>query len=124
MLALELAGRVERVWAIGICSSMIDYLSTKAASAQLDNIGGAVVSAVSLPLVDACADIVVSKHCLHHLDDALSEALQVLRPGGRLVFGEMMFDLDPADPRNRAIDEGAIAFARRPARRLTQRTEI
>jgi len=108
LLALELADRVERVWAIDISPSMIDYLSTKAASAHLDNIDGAVASAVSLPLVDACADIVVSNYCFHHLDDpgkrrALDEAMRVLRPGGRLVFGDMMFDLDPADPRNRAV---------------------
>jgi len=108
LLALELADRVERVWAIDISPSMIDYLSTKAASADLDNIDGAVASAVSLPLVDACADIVVSNYCFHHLDDAgkrraLDEAMRVLRPGGRLVFGDMMFDLDPADPRNRAV---------------------
>lgn len=108
LLALELADRVERVWAIDISPSMIDYLSTKAASADLDNIDGAVASAVSLPLVDACADIVVSNYCFHHLDAAgkrraLDEAMRVLRPGGRLVFGDMMFDLDPADPRNRAV---------------------
>lgn len=108
LLALELADRVERVWAIDISPSMIDYLSTKAASADLDNIDGAVASAVSLPLVDACADIVVSNYCFHHPDDAgkrraLDEAMRVLRPGGRLVFGDMMFDLDPADPRNRAV---------------------
>jgi len=26
----------------------------------------------------------------------------VLRPGGRLVLGDMVFDLSPDDPRNRA----------------------
>lgn len=113
LLALELACRVERVWAIDISASMIDYLRTKAASADLDNIDGAVASAVSLPLVDACADIVVSNYCFHHLDDAgkgraLDEAIRVLKPGGRLVFGDMMFDLDPADPRNRAVIAGKV----------------
>lgn len=108
LLALELADRVERVWAIDICPSMIDYLSTKTASAHLDNIDGAAASAVSLPRVDACAEIVVSNRCFHHLDDggkrrALNEAMRVLRPGGRRVLGDMMFDLDPADPRNRAV---------------------
>ena len=108
LLALQLADRVERVWAIDISPSMIDYLSTKASSADLDNIDAAVASAVSLPLVDACADIVVSNYCFHHLDDAgkrraLDEAMRVLRPGGRLVFGDMMFNLDPANPRNRAV---------------------
>ena len=108
LLALQLADRVERVWAIDISPSMIDYLSRKASSADLDNIDAAVASAVSLPLVDACADIVVSNYTFHHLDDAgkrraLDEAMRVLRPGGRLVFGDMMFNLDRADPRNRTV---------------------
>ena len=108
LLALNVAARADRVWAIDISPAMIDYLRTKAASAQLDNLDGAVASAVSLPLVDACADVVVSNYCFHHRDEAgkrraLSEAMRVLKPGGRLVFGDMMFDLDPADRRNRAV---------------------
>ncbi len=113
LLALRLAERVERVWAIDISASMVDYLRTKAASAGIENIDAAVASAVSLPLVDACADLVVSNYCLHHLDaagkrGALAEAFRVLRPGGRLVFGDMMFDLDPGDPRNRAVIAGKV----------------
>jgi len=122
LLALELAGHVERVWAIDISASMVDYLRTKAASAGIENIDAAVASAVSLPLVDACADIVVSNYCLHHLDDAgkrraLQEAMRVLRPGGRLVFGDMMFDLDPGNPRNRAViaDKVRAMLAKGPA---------
>jgi ubiquinone/menaquinone biosynthesis C-methylase UbiE len=108
LLALELASEVEQVWAIDISTSMVDYLRTKAASAGRDNVEVAVASAVSLPLVDAFADVVVSNYCFHHMDDtekrrALREAMRVLRPGGRLVFGDMMFDLSPDDPRNRAV---------------------
>lgn len=108
LLALELAPEVDRVWAIDISASMVDYLRTKAASAGRENIEVAVASAVSLPLVDALADVVVSNYCFHHMDDAekhraLLEARRVLRPGGRLVLGDMMFDLSPDDPRNRAL---------------------
>ena len=108
LLALELATHVERVWAIDISPSMVDYLRTKAASAGRQNIDVAVASAVSLPLVDAFADLVVSNYCFHHMDDtekhrALREVRRVLRPGGRLVIGDMMFDLSPDDPRNRAV---------------------
>jgi len=108
LLSLQLAGRVEQVWAIDICASMVDYLRAKAASANMQNVDAAVASAVSLPLVDAFADVVVSNYCFHHMGDsgkrrALAEAMRVLRPGGRMVFGDMMFDLDPADPRNRAV---------------------
>lgn len=122
LLALELAHRVERVWAIDISAAMIEYLRTKAASAALDNLESAVASAVSLPLVDGCADIVVSNYCFHHLDDAgkqraLSEAMRVLKPGGRLIFGDMMFDLDPGDARNRAViaDKVRVMLRKGPA---------
>ena len=108
LLALELAPKVDRVWAIDISPSMVDYLRTKAASAGCENIDVAVASAVSLPLIDALADVVVSNYCFHHMDEAdkhraLQEVMRVLRPGGCLVFGDMMFDLSPDDPRNRAV---------------------
>ena len=108
LLSLALAAHVDQVWAIDISPSMADYLRTKAASAGLDNIQAAVASAVSLPLVDESADLVVSNYCFHHVDAddkrrALHETMRVLRPGGRLVFGDMMFDLALGDLRNRAV---------------------
>lgn len=108
LLSLELAPKVREVWAIDISSSMAEYLRTKSASAGFDNVRVAVASAVSLPLVDASADLVVSNYCFHHVDDkgkarALHEALRVLRPGGRLVFGDMMFGLALGDVRDRAV---------------------
>lgn len=108
LLALELAPRVRQVWAIDISAGMAEYLRTKAASAGLDNVDVAVSSAVSLPLVDDSADLVVSNYCFHHLSDAgkeqaLSEVRRVLRPGGRLVFGDMMFRLGGGDTRDREV---------------------
>jgi len=108
LLALALAECVETVWAIDISPAMGDYLRAKAASAGFLNVEVATSSAVSLPLVDESADLVVSNYCLHHLDAegkerALAEIYRVLRPGGRLVFGDMMFQVGLADPRNRRI---------------------
>lgn len=108
LLALALADDAEQLWALDISSAMCDYLTAKAASAELDNIRCVVASAVSLPLVDASTDVVVSNYCFHHLDDdgkrrALQEIHRILRPGGRLVFGDMMFRVSLSDPRDREV---------------------
>jgi ubiquinone/menaquinone biosynthesis C-methylase UbiE len=108
LLTLPLADRAAHVWAIDIAAPMCEYLRTKAASAGLDNIDVAVASAVSLPLVDESADLVVSNYCFHHLDDAgkeraLREILRVLRPDGQLVFGDMMFRVGLVDARDREV---------------------
>ncbi len=108
LLSLMVAPRVAQLWAIDISPHMCDYLRTKVASAGLENVHVAVASAVSLPLVDETADIVVSNYCLHHLRDsdkerAIAEALRVLRPGGRLVIGDMMFSVGVGTPRDRKV---------------------
>ncbi len=108
LLTLPLAEVAGTVWAIDISEPMCRYLEVKAASAGLENIRAATSSAISLPLVDSSADLVVSNYCLHHLSDAdkvraLTEVRRVLRPGGRLVLGDMMFSLSPTDRRSRRL---------------------
>jgi ubiquinone/menaquinone biosynthesis C-methylase UbiE len=108
LLTLPLAEIVDAVWAVDISERMCDYLRAKAASAGISNLHTVVTSAVSLPLADGSADLVVSNYCLHHLSDAdkqraLSEAFRVLRPGGRLVFADMMFGVGVTDRRDRRV---------------------
>jgi ubiquinone/menaquinone biosynthesis C-methylase UbiE len=108
LLSLALAERAARVWAIDSSPAMRDYLRVKAASADLANIESVVASAVSLPLVDGLADLVVSNYCLHELRHAdkyraLAEARRVLKPGGRIVIGDMMFSLNPIQSRDRRV---------------------
>lgn len=108
LLTLPLADRVSRVWAVDISQPMADYLTAKAASAGSSNIETVVASAISLPLVDECVTLAVSNYCFHHLSDedkvrALREIHRVLTPGGRLVFGDMMFRPSLNDPRDRRL---------------------
>ena len=108
LLSLAVAPAVSRVWAIDIAAGMTEYLRAKASSAGFDNVETVTASAVSLPLVDTSADLVISNYCFHHLSDhgkerALAEIHRVLRPGGRLVFGDMMFSVSLQDARGRKV---------------------
>lgn len=119
LLSLAFAERTARVWAVDSSPAMNRYLSTKAASSDLDNIHTVLASAVSLPLVDGVADLVVSNYCLHELRReekyrALGEARRVLKPDGRLLIGDMMFSLNPMAARDRRVVAVAL---RRLARR-------
>ncbi len=108
LLTLALADQVERVWALDLAPAMVEYLRAKAASAGLQNIDAIVASAISLPLVDESADLVVSNYCFHHLNDrdkrrALREVYRVLTPGGRVVIGDMMFRPALTNARDRRV---------------------
>lgn len=122
LLSLPAAATVQRVWALDISPGMARYLATKAQSAELDNVETVVASAVSIPLVDSSIDVAVSNYCFHHLSDpeklvALREVARVLRPGGRIVIGDMMFGLTLGDERNREVlrDKVGAMLAKGPA---------
>ena len=117
LLSLAFAERTAQVWAIDSSRAMNEYLRIKARSAELDNVKTVLASAVSLPLVDGIADLVVSNYCLHELRHAeklraLAEARRVLKPGGRLVIGDMMFSLNPMHVSRPTRGGGQAARAR------------
>lgn len=108
LLTLAVAKDVSHVWALDISQAMCSYLQTKAQSAELANIETVVASAVSLPMVEESVDLVISNYCLHHLSEddklrALQEVWRVLVPGGRFVFGDMMFEVAVTDTRGRQV---------------------
>lgn len=140
LLTLALAPRCGVVWALDVSPAMLDYLQAKARSGGHSNIELACTSAVSLPLVDSCVDVVVSNYCLHHLTDdekrrALSEMRRVLRPGGRMAIGDMMFSMGLSSARDRDVARtkaramlrrgvpGAVRLGRHAARLALRRHE-
>jgi ubiquinone/menaquinone biosynthesis C-methylase UbiE len=119
LLTLALAERVTSVWAVDSSRAMTECLREKARDGDLANVEVVHASAVGLPLADSVADVVVSNYCFHELRHAdkqlaLSEAMRVMRPGGRLVIGDMMFSLNPIASRDRRLVIGKVrAIARR-----------
>ena len=129
LLTLPAAEVASRIWAVDISQGMADYLEAKAKSARADNIEPIVASAVSIPLVDSSVDVAISNYCFHHLPPegkmtALAEVKRVLKPGGRLVFADMMFSLSLGEARNRAVIRdkvrGLLAKGRGGAWRLVR----
>ena len=108
LLALAAAPLVARVSALDVSPAMCAYLERKVRSEGVENVETVLAGADELPLADCSFDVVISNYCFHHLGDAeklraLAEVRRVLRPGGRLVFADMMFGLKLSDPRNREV---------------------
>jgi SAM-dependent methyltransferase len=119
LLALPLAERVASVLAVDISPGMIEHLGAVVAGRNLANLRPVVASAVSLPLESEAVDLAVSNYCFHHLGKAgkrrsLEEVFRVLTPGGRLVFGDMMFSWSLGGRRDRRVVASKVAaMARR-----------
>jgi len=108
LLALGIAPAVREVHAVDISPAMTSYLGRQAAQLGLDNVEPVTATAIDLPLPDASATVVVSNYVYHHLSDSdkqdgIAEAFRVLRPGGRIVIGDMMFRPALGDERSRRI---------------------
>ena len=140
LLALAAARHARHVWAVDISPAMTRRLAIEARRNGLTNVEPITASAHRLPLADASADALISNYCYHHLSDAdkrtaLTEARRVLRPGGRLVIGDMMFRVRVSDSRDRAIigrailnmlrrgPAGVLRIAKNAVRYLTGRWE-
>jgi len=106
-LSIPLARQVARVLAVDISPAMVDLLRANVERAGLTNIEGRVSPIEAIDLAPSSVDLVVSNYALHHLRDpdkaaAVRTAATWLRPGGRLVIGDMMFGRGTS-ARDRAI---------------------
>ncbi len=106
-LTLALAARAERVIGVDVSATMLRELEQRAAAEGVTNVECVVSPIERLSLPAGSVDAVVSNYALHHLRDpdkavAVRTAASWLRPGGRLVIGDMMLGRG-ADAADRAV---------------------
>lgn len=106
-VTLALAPKVSSVLAVDISTKMIDLLAENAAAVGIGNVSGRAMPVEQLDFEPASVDVIVTNYALHHLRDAdkpilVQRAYGWLRPGGRLVIGDMMFGRG-SDSRDREI---------------------
>ena len=106
-VTIPLAAGCARVLAVDVSPPFIERMEAKAAEAGVTNIQSFTNPIETLDLAEGSVDLVVSNYALHHLRDAdkaqlMERAYGWLRPGGRLVIGDMMFGRG-ADAGDRAI---------------------
>lgn len=116
-LTLRLARELSSVLAIDVSPRMVELLTEHAASEHLDNIEALATPIEHLELEAESVDLVVSNYALHHLRDPdkaalVKRAATWLRPGGRLVIGDMMFGRG-GDARDRQIIASKLALLAR-----------
>ncbi len=120
-VTIPLAEGCSRVLAVDVSERLLELLGSKADAQGIANIQRLTHPIETLDLPPLSVDLVVSNYALHHLRDVEKERLlkrcyRWLRPGGRLVIGDMMFGRG-ADPDDRAIIASkAGAFLRRGPR--------
>lgn len=116
-LALPLAAFAEKVIAIDIAPTMLDILSKKASARSITNIETRCEPLESLVFEPASLDLIVSNYVLHHLGDSDKQRLLVschrwLRPGGRLIIGDMMFGRGSTSADRQIIAEKLFKLAK------------
>jgi ubiquinone/menaquinone biosynthesis C-methylase UbiE len=118
LLALAAAPHAASVHALDVSPAMCSHLAGKFHQSGISNARVLLGNATDIPLADGAVDVVISNYCFHHLPDgekgrALAQVMRVLRPGGRLVFADMMFRIAGASRRDLAL---SARFARQMIR--------
>ena len=113
-LTLRIAPLVQRAIGVDISPVMIELLQHNADEAELFNIEGRALPIERLEIEPESVDLVISNYALHHLRDrdksvAVTAAARWLRPGGRLVIGDMMFGRG-TDARDREIISSKVSL--------------
>lgn len=116
-VTLPLARRAAEVVAVDISAAMIGILRENADRDGIRNVKPVVAALERLELPAGSADLIVSNYALHHLADEdkrrlVGRAGTWLRPGGRIVIGDMMFGRGAAAQDRAVIREKVMALVR------------
>ncbi|HMC38991.1 MAG TPA: class I SAM-dependent methyltransferase [Acidimicrobiales bacterium] len=120
-LAVPVASTAQRVIALDVSDRMLDRLAGRAEEEGLHNVEPVNRPIEELDLRPGSLDLIVSNYALHHLLDQdksrfVHRAAAWLRPGGRLVIGDMMIGRGRSpDDRRILADKARIMMARGPA---------
>jgi len=116
--ALAAAPLCRRVVAVDVSPAMLAILYAEAAARGLGNVEGVRGGFLTYAHQGDPADVVYSRHALHHLPDfwkalALARVASILRPGGVLRLRDLVYACEPRDI-ERVIEPWLAAGAARP----------
>jgi len=93
LLAARSVGPRGRAIGVDMTEAMAEKARASARAAKLDNVEVRLGDAMSLPIENASADVVISNGVLNLTTDksiAYGEVLRVLKPGGRFLYGDIV----------------------------------
>jgi ubiquinone/menaquinone biosynthesis C-methylase UbiE len=117
-VTLPLAKLSSRVLAVDVSRELLNRLQVKAARQSIENIEVLAQPIETLEVAPGSIDLIVSNYALHHLRDAdkaqlVERTYRWLRPGGRVVIGDMMFGRTATAENRQIVAAKAAAFLRR-----------
>lgn len=116
LLTMMLAEVAESVTAVDISPKMLDLLRQRAKGKGLSNIETVEGDIEALPLEPGSFDVAVLSQALHHArspEQAIAEAIRILRPGGRLLIIDLLghteeWVIDKLQHRHLGFSESAL----------------
>jgi SAM-dependent methyltransferase len=107
LIAARRVGERGRAIGVDITTEMIEKAAVAAAKAGLKNVDVRRGDAMNLPVADAEVDVVISNGVVNLTPDkrrAFSEIFRVIKPGGRLLLGDIVVGADLDEKTRSDID--------------------